>query len=267
MPPELPPGFIRDYGGTGSAVVMVGDMLGGYASWARHAERLTGDWHVLCVSPLVVAYAAQGEPSPDGWGIGMESQALAAALDAHGISSAHLVGWSLGGAIVLDFALSHPERVDSLTLVEPQVRWVLRGLGRYGEEERADSERFRAFAVRSITEEALADFLRLVGVVAPDEEPRESRAWPLAWANRLAVAGAWRVITHEDDLARLSHLRMPVLLVRGEQSTELDLSMVAALGELIPHATSLALPGGHTSHMTAMDRFLQALEGLLKGVE
>lgn len=37
------------------------------------------------------------------------------------IEKAHLVGLSLGGSIVIDFALAHPEMVDTLILVAPDV--------------------------------------------------------------------------------------------------------------------------------------------------
>src|SRR5437762_7794195 len=39
---------------------------------------------------------------------------IAALLDAFGIASAHIVGYSLGGAVGLQLALDHPERVDHL---------------------------------------------------------------------------------------------------------------------------------------------------------
>jgi pimeloyl-ACP methyl ester carboxylesterase len=44
---------------------------------------------------------------------------LAALLDALGLERAHLVAWSLGGAVAMQFAIDHPARVRSLTLQAP----------------------------------------------------------------------------------------------------------------------------------------------------
>lgn len=42
-----------------------------------------------------------------------------AVLDALGLDAVHLVGWSMGGGVVLQVALDAPERVQSLTLESP----------------------------------------------------------------------------------------------------------------------------------------------------
>jgi pyruvate dehydrogenase E2 component (dihydrolipoamide acetyltransferase) len=47
------------------------------------------------------------------------AQVVIGAMDALGISSAHLVGHSLGGAIALQIALDSPDRVTALTLIAP----------------------------------------------------------------------------------------------------------------------------------------------------
>jgi pimeloyl-ACP methyl ester carboxylesterase len=47
------------------------------------------------------------------------SDDLAALLDALGIDRVHLVGWSLGGGVVMQSVIDAPERVASLTLVAP----------------------------------------------------------------------------------------------------------------------------------------------------
>ncbi len=40
-------------------------------------------------------------------------------LETLGLDSVHLIGWSLGGGVVMQFAMDHPGRVASLTLVAP----------------------------------------------------------------------------------------------------------------------------------------------------
>lgn len=47
------------------------------------------------------------------------SDDLVALLDALGWADAHLLGWSLGGGVVMNLAVEHPGRVRSLTLVAP----------------------------------------------------------------------------------------------------------------------------------------------------
>ena len=262
---HTPPGYLREYSSAGPAVVLVGDILGGAASWSEHAGRLAGQWHVIGVSPLVVAHAAQETSPPEPWGINAEADALAAALDNLGVREAHVGGWSMGGAIALAFAMAYPKRTLTLALVEPQVRWVLRGLGREAEAG-ADAEHFRAYAAQTdIGEEELASFLHKVGAVPAQEDPRHSRAWRLAWTNRLAIRYAHRVVEHHDDIARLSALTMPTLLVRGDAASLTDRAIADALAELIPGAQRLVLPGGHTSHMTSMEAFLEAHAALTAG--
>ncbi len=259
-----PEGYLREYPGSGPPLVLVGEILGGGASWSAHAERLSPRWRVRTVTPLAVVHAARGELPPPGWGIPTERQALADALAETGDWEVHLAGWSMGGAIALDFALAFPGRVRTLTLVEPQVRWLLRALGRETALEREETQWFRSLVDGPITERHLGEFLFRVGAVAPDEEPQQSRAWRLAWANRLALRSAWGVAAHEDAPARLQGLGIPLLLVRGDSTDTLDRAMVEGLAELLPAAQRLVLPGAHTSHMTAIDGFLDAFEAFLR---
>jgi len=55
---------------------------------------------------------------------------IAATLDALEIPSTHLVGWSLGGGVVLQYALEHP--VQSLTLLSPVSPYGFGGTSRDG---------------------------------------------------------------------------------------------------------------------------------------
>ncbi|GAB3123922.1 pimeloyl-ACP methyl ester carboxylesterase [Leifsonia psychrotolerans] len=46
-------------------------------------------------------------------------RAVLDALDALGVSRAHIVGWSMGAGVVLQYLLDHPDAVTSATLVAP----------------------------------------------------------------------------------------------------------------------------------------------------
>ncbi|PJJ58223.1 pimeloyl-ACP methyl ester carboxylesterase [Mumia flava] len=106
--------------GEGEAVVLV---HGGFAAellaGVEQAEALGGFRRVL--------YHRQGHghsPRPEPIGpLTLEDQAddLIGLLDHLGIDAAHLVGHSLGALVALTTAAAHPDRVRSLTLLEPPV--------------------------------------------------------------------------------------------------------------------------------------------------
>ena len=60
------------------------------------------------------------------------SDAVASVLDAQGISRAHLVGWSMGGGIVMQLMLARPGLAASVTLVSPVSPYGFGGTRRDG---------------------------------------------------------------------------------------------------------------------------------------
>ena len=52
-------------------------------------------------------------------GLGDFADDVVATLDALGITSAHMVGWSMGGGVVAQVAIDRPELVATLTLIAP----------------------------------------------------------------------------------------------------------------------------------------------------
>src|ERR1700744_1221247 len=60
-------------------------------------------------------------PEPVGGTRGLRDFAddLAATVEALGLDRVHLVGWSMGGGVVLQYLTDQPDRVASLTLVDP----------------------------------------------------------------------------------------------------------------------------------------------------
>ena len=265
-PAPKPTGFPHDYvrWTDGPApderppVVLVGEILAGGAAWRQHAGALAPHWRVGTVTPVVTALAGEGHRPPEGWRIPDEAESLLRLLDAEGITQAHLGGWSLGGTVALELAMAHPERVRSLLLVEAQAWWLYAGQPGRPAWYEAMRERFGHFHVERVEEEHVARFLHHVGAVPEHEDPRESRGWRLANANRNALPFSWWVITHTGDPARLDRLTMPVLVVHGDATTPYDASMSADLARRIPGAQRLVLEGMHTSHIASFDAFMAA---------
>ncbi|MBJ28246.1 MAG: hypothetical protein CL776_05630 [Chloroflexi bacterium] len=251
---HLPQSYLHEFSKHGTPVILVGDILGGSASWNFLSESLGQELRVIGVSPMLVAYSGQGQLPPEPWSIKFEAEALATAMDNLGIPSAHIGGWSLGGAIAAAFAVHYPHRTKTLMLIEPQMRWVLRELGKHLEADDG-AEKFRGYG-HEISQKELADFLHEVGAVPFNEDPIQSRAWRLAWVHRLAIRYAHKVIDETGDLSSLRKLDMPTLLVRGNLSLDSDIGITDALAKLIPKACMQILEGNHTSHFANPDAFM-----------
>src|SRR6185312_2271003 len=78
----------------------------------------TGRHRVLAVD---LRGYGETEPLPIDATRGMRDWAddVAALVDALGLTRVHLVGWSMGAGVVLQYLLDAPERVASATLVAP----------------------------------------------------------------------------------------------------------------------------------------------------
>jgi len=95
-------------------IVLVHGFGGDLDNWLFNIDALAGKARVYALDLPGHGQSTKtvGEPSLAGL-----SSALTAFMDAVGIDSAHLIGHSMGGAVVLRTAIDTPERVKSLTLI------------------------------------------------------------------------------------------------------------------------------------------------------
>jgi pimeloyl-ACP methyl ester carboxylesterase len=251
--------------GIGERIVLIGGGLTGWRSWEPHAERLAESRHVALLQLLAVQYGLEDRPLPAGYSARLESVALAGALDALGwVDAVDLVAWSYGALITLDFALRHPERVRTLTLIEPPAAWLLPNRG----SDDADVVALRSLNAAldsDVTAADLEQFVCTVGLCPPGMAPRDLPQWPLWLEHRRSLRGGMSAVDHTDDPARLSALDRPVLLVTGTGTAPFLRRVHDVLAARLPDARAVEMPAGHAPQLVSMDRFLAELARFQRG--
>jgi pimeloyl-ACP methyl ester carboxylesterase len=176
----------------------------------------------------------------------------AGVLDAYGISAAHLVGVSAGGAFAQLLALDHPDRVLSLVLISTSPALPV------DRELPSATERFTRFletaevdwADRESVIEYLVGYSRmLAGGERPFDEAA-ARALIHRDAERARDFAAARNHDVLGDAGRqrdaLSAITAPTLVIHGTADPMFPVEHGEALAEEIPHARLLTLEGaGH----------------------
>jgi pyruvate dehydrogenase E2 component (dihydrolipoamide acetyltransferase) len=189
------------------------------------------------------------------------AETLGGFLDAVGAARAHLVGHSMGGAVALAYALDHPDRVASLTLV------AAAGLGEDINPDYIDgfvaAERRRE--LKGVLELLFAD-QGLVSRKLVDDVLRYKRLDGVDAALR-TVAGAMYPSGRQTAVlaGRLDRLQAPALVVWGGQDRVLPAAHAQALAG---RARVEVLAGaGHSPHMEAANEVNRLVGGFLDELE
>jgi esterase len=100
--------------GEGFPLVILHGLLGSLDNWQTLAKKLSEQYKVY-----IVDQRNHGKsPHSDEFSYDLLSADLLEFLDMHHISKTHLIGHSMGGKTVMQFALKHPERVAKLVVVD-----------------------------------------------------------------------------------------------------------------------------------------------------
>jgi pimeloyl-ACP methyl ester carboxylesterase len=107
-------------GRTGQPVLFVHGNVSSSLFWQPTMLALPGEYR-----PLAIDLRGFGDTDPEPVdatrGVRDYADDLAAVIDALGLADVHLVGWSMGGGVVLQYLVDRPgrHRIASLTLVDP----------------------------------------------------------------------------------------------------------------------------------------------------
>ena len=253
--------------GEGRPVVLVPGGLTGWASWDSFVPHFSKEKKVVQVQLLNVQYGLENKALPEFYGVNTESKALEAALSAANVSGkADFIGWSYGAMVLLDYALNNPEKVRTLTLIEPPALWVIkRDLDNDPELRKAkDYLSVVPGTDATITEEDLEEFLGFAGLSKPGESVRDLPQWNGWLKFRQSLRSNSVVLKHDDDPERLRKFAAPVLLVKGTGSAYFLHRIIDGCERNFPHSQVVEFPGAHAAHLVSREQFLEAVESFQK---
>lgn len=168
-----------------------------------------------------------------------------AVLDAAGVQRAHVYGASMGGGIVQELALTHPERVASLVLgctaapdrpVGPplKIAWIL----------------------RIIPPKVILRFRgpRSYGADVPEKAMQDDRA--ILRSTRLTtrgVMGQAGAIAAYHSKDRVGQIAVPTIVVHGDQDETVPIALGRELASLIPGSQLHVIEGAGHNFITSVD--------------
>jgi pimeloyl-ACP methyl ester carboxylesterase len=174
----------------------------------------------------------------------------AGVLDAYGISSAHVVGQSMGGALAQLVALAFPDRVAALVLISTSPALPgSRDLPPISDEYARflESSEVDWSDADSVIDHVVAECRVLAGSRRPFDETaaRERVTRDLERARNFASAQNHAVLEGGDAPSEpLSAIRVPTLVLHGTADPMFDVAHGEALAEEIPDARLATLEGG-----------------------
>ena len=232
--------------GDGPAILLVHEGVADRRMWRGQVPVLARDHCVVAVD-----LRGFGE-TPHASGPFSNVDDLREVLDELGIERATVVGGSFGAKVSLGFAVTHPERVERLVLCPPVLpgwEWSERVRRGWREEEEA----FEAGDLDRATEVNLELWIDGPnrGPDAVDPEVRELVRTMQRHALELPEPDPPPEPAPDPDV-RLADVRMPTLVVVGDQDVEDFLAMAEAAAAGIPGARKVVIEGA--AHVVALEK-------------
>lgn len=244
----------QDSGGSGPAVVLSHGFLMDHSMFDHQVAALRDRYRVITWDERGFGGTrATGEFTY--WDSARDVLAL---MDHLGIDSAVVGGMSQGGFLSLRVALTSPERVRALILIDTQS----------GTEDPATIEPYNQLHEAWIAHGAIAVQDVIAGIILG---PGDWSDWFAKWAvlEPEQFSKAFHCLMHRDDITdRLPEITCPALVVHGDADVAIPLAKAEQLRDSIAGRTELVVIAGgpHAANMThpapvnaAIVRFLEGL--------
>ncbi|MEX0962792.1 MAG: alpha/beta fold hydrolase [Pseudohongiellaceae bacterium] len=247
----------RQYSDTGNPLLILHGLFGSLGNWGWHSKQLAEHFAVYGVD-----LRNHGDsPHADELNYQAMAEDVGQLISSLGLRSCSLIGHSMGGKVAMQLALSHPDLVQRLVVVD------IAPLG-YGEDADGhmnvlaamDAVKLEEIKNRTEAEQTLKQFIEeeeirkfvLTNLVRNEEGAFN---WRL---NKEAIRANYPALRAELSASR--SFNKPVLFVKGSLSDYIKTEHEAAIKDLFPQASvKIILGAGHWLHAQQP----QALQNLL----
>jgi pimeloyl-ACP methyl ester carboxylesterase len=182
---------------------------------------------------------------------------IAGFMDALGITSAHFIGNSFGGALTLALAARRPERVDRFVLMGAAglnfpITQGLRDVWGYTPSPANMRKLMETFAFNAgLVTDAIVQS-RYEASIRPNAQENFARAFPEPRQEKLSA-----LTTPEDDLRQIKH---PALIVHGREDVIVPVALASRFSSLLENSEVHIFGGcGHWTQIEKKDRFLDVV--------
>jgi 3-oxoadipate enol-lactonase len=247
--------YYEDTGGSGPPVIFSHGLFMDHEMFAPQVEALNGRYRVI-------TWDERGHGKTVGADLPRftyydSADDLAALLKHLGIERAVLAGMSQGGFLSMRAALTHPEIVKALILIDTQA----------GQEDPAAMAGYQQLIDGWLANGISDDTAEFVATIILGQDWSGAEYWKAKW-RKIAphdLVGCWDCLGHRDDVtARLKEIKVPTLVIHGDADAAIRLSLAETLAREIPDAELVVVPGaGHAANLThaevanpAIERFL-----------
>ncbi|TQL53707.1 alpha/beta fold hydrolase [Subtercola boreus] len=257
--------------GSGDPVLLLHGIGQSLEDWTEQHDRLSATHRVLSLDLPGFAYSNRVRGTAT---LGALASILPAYLDTVGVTGAvPVIGNSLGGAVAMTFAASHPDRVSALVLADSagfgsEVTLVLRLLAfrPLGAALMRPNPRNSERTVQAVFyDRALATPERIGHSYALSQRSSHSRTM-LEVARDLGTFRGVRPEWRATLLGRIRSLHIPILVVWGDHDHILPFSHLRAAVDALPGAESHVFTRtGHMPQIERPDEFASVVEEFLQG--
>lgn len=242
--------------GQGIAIVFLHGSWDDSDQWVPVIERLSKEYH--CLAPDLLGFGESEQPNVH-YAVDLEVECLAEHLDALRLQRVYLVGHSLGGWVAASYALKYLDQVEGVVLLAPEGVQA-EGLGGRWWKARLLKLTVVGWVLRSL--HALRKALKRRNPERLLQRRRQLLDFPVAC--KLLFQRRRAELRSEQLQEQLKWLKVPVLVLQGEQDTAIAKRLNQTYAQLAPEAALQQLPSTSSNLLeTQPDAVAQAIRAFV----